>query len=96
MKPKTSPIAVTQSPLTWGSRVTTCDCLMPGRINTVWKVGAPPATYFRVQFPPGSPFISDWAVYRDHEVALIIERPPLVNVNKRSIVQAMRPKLPPQ
>ena len=48
-------------------------------------------TYFRVQFPPRSPFIGDWAVYRAGEIALVIERPKLANVN---IVAIMRPKFP--
>jgi len=31
--------------ITFGSRVTACDCLMVGRVNMVWKVGqcVPPA-----------------------------------------------------
>ena len=45
--------------------------------------------YFRVQFPPRSPFIGDWAVYRTGELALVIEQPPLVDV-----VALMRPKVP--
>jgi hypothetical protein len=49
------------------------------------------AVYFRVQFPPRSPFIGDWAVYRAGEIALVIERPKLANVN---IVAIMRPKFP--
>ena len=102
--------------ITFGSRVTACDCLMVGRVNMVWKVRqcAPPAraqgeiphssstkptsdlrpptfVYFRVQFPPRSPFIGDWAVYRAGEIALVIERPKLANVN---IVAIMRPKFP--
>ena len=45
--------------------------------------------YYRVQFPPRSPFIGDWAVYRQGEIALVIEQPPLINV-----VDLMRPKFP--
>jgi hypothetical protein len=80
--------------ITFGSRVTTCDCLIHGRVSMVWRV---PIThhasritlYYRVQFPPRSPFIGDWAVYREGEIALYIEQPPLVNV-----VAIMRPKIP--
>jgi hypothetical protein len=75
--------------ITFGSRVTACDCLMVGRVNMVWRV--PPAPYFRVQFPPRSPFIGDWAVYRTGEIALFVERPKLTNVN---VVNIMRPKFP--
>jgi hypothetical protein len=108
-------------PITFGSRVTACDCLMVGRVNMVWKVGqcVPPAraqgeiphsssnpsstkptsdlrpptsaVYYRVQFPPRSPFIGDWAVYRADEIALFVERPKLTNVN---VVAIMRPKFP--
>jgi hypothetical protein len=107
--------------ITFGSRVTACDCLMVGRVNMVWRIPSPtgvgeggrrpdegqrgkansPSTlthhasritlYFRVQFPPRSPFIGDWAVYRAGEIALVIERPKLANVN---IVAIMRPKFP--
>jgi hypothetical protein len=49
------------------------------------------AVYYRVQFPPRSPFIGDWAVYRAGEIALVIERPKLANIN---IVAIMRPKFP--
>ena len=55
----------------------------------VWRVS--PAPYFRVQFPPRSPFIGDWAVYRTGEIALFVERPKLTNVN---VVNIMRPKFP--
>jgi hypothetical protein len=75
--------------ITFGSRVTACDCLMVGRVNMVWRVS--PAPYFRVQFPPRSPFIGDWAVYRTGEIALFVERPKLTNVN---VVNIMRPKFP--
>ena len=96
-------------PITFGSRVTACDCLMIGRVNMVWKVGSgglglgsgvtspdakshpPSPIYFRVQFPPRSPFIGDWAVYRADEIALFVERPKLTNVN---VVAIMRPKFP--
>jgi len=89
-----------KSKITFGSRVTTCDCLLTGRVSMVWhkeshvpspksKVtdGSPtldlkPWTldpslwpYFRVQFPPRSPFLDDWAVYRAHEVAMYTEQP---------------------
>ena len=79
---------------TFGSRVTASDCLLPGRVSMVWRV---PIThhasritfYYRVQFPPRSPFIGDWAVYRHGEIALVIDHPPLVDV-----VALMRPKIP--
>jgi hypothetical protein len=84
--------------ITFGSRVTTCDCLLTGRISMVWKSPPdlrPPAAgfwpYYRVHFPPRSPFLDDWAVYRAHEVALYMEQPPLVNLN---VVNLMRPKVP--
>ena len=92
--------------ITFGSRVTACDCLMVGRVNMVWRTpsltwptsrgsvrprGSPGMTYFRVQFPPRSPFIGDWAVYRTGEIALFVERPKLTNVN---VVNIMRPKFP--
>ena len=86
-----------QATITFGSRVTSCDCLMVGRVNMVWRVPTsdlgPPtaAVYFRVQFPPRSPFIGDWAVYRTGEIALFVERPKLTNVN---VVNIMRPKFP--
>jgi len=76
--------------LLWGDRVTTCDCLLTGRVNFIWHTPAG-AYYYRVQFPPGSPFIDDWAVYRQNEVARRIDRPPLINLN---VVDAMRPKFP--
>ena len=84
--------------ITFGSRVTACDCLMVGRVNMVWRV--PPtsdlrpltsAVYFRVQFPPRSPFLGDWAVYRTGELALLMDRIKLTNIN---IVAIMRPKFP--
>ena len=77
-----------------GDRVTACDCLMTGRISRVWKSQPStlnPQLFYRVQFPPRSPFIDDWAVYREHELAEIIEKLKLTNLN---IVDAMRPKLP--
>jgi len=84
--------------ITFGSRVTACDCLMVGRVNMVWTVHSPlssphsaPLVFYRVQFPPRSPFIGDWAVYRTGEIALFVERPKLTNVN---IVAIMRPKFP--
>jgi hypothetical protein len=77
----------TMTPITFGSRVTACDCLLPGRVNMVWRQGT--RIYYRVQFPPRSPFIGDWAVYRQGEIALVINQPPLVNV-----VDIMRPKIP--
>ena len=82
----------------FGSHVTTCDCLLTGRITMIWHsppIPKPqtsyPRTYFRVQFPPRSPFLDDWAVYRAHEVALLNESPPLTDLN---IVALMRPKVP--
>ena len=109
-------------PITFGSRVTACDCLMVGRVNMVWRTPSltgvgeggrrpdevqqgktnpstkptsvlcpPSSVYFRVQFPPRSPFIGDWAVYRADEIALFVERPKLTNVN---VVAIMRPKFP--
>jgi hypothetical protein len=87
-------------PITFGSHVTTCDCRITGRVNMIWpppKVQNPTPSalknwpYYRVQFPPCSPFLDDWAVYRAHEIALRIEPPPLTNLN---IVDHMRPKVP--
>jgi hypothetical protein len=75
-------------PITFGSRVTACDCLLAGRVSMVWVL-ADGRIYYRVQFPPRSPFIGDWAVYRQNELALLIERPRLINLN---IVNLMRPK----
>jgi len=77
--------------------LTAYDCLMVGRVNMVWRV--PPTSdlrpltsvYFRVQFPSRSPFIGDWAVYRHGELALLIDRVKLTNIN---IVAIMRPKFP--
>jgi hypothetical protein len=83
--------------ITFGSRVTACDCLMVGRVNMVWRVPPtsglcpPSSVYYRVQFPPRSPFIGDWAVYRTGELALLIDRVKLTNIN---IVAIMRPKFP--
>jgi len=81
--------------ITFGSRVTACDCLMVGRVNMVWNVSPlsplPSPVYYRVQFPPRSPFIGDWAVYRASELALLIDRVKLTNIN---IVAIMRPKFP--
>jgi hypothetical protein len=98
--------------ITFGSRVTACDCLMVGRVHMVWEVGPciPPAqaqgevpqsssnppiqtsrAYYRVHFPPRSPFIGDWAIYRAGEIVLFVERPKPTNVN---IVNIMRPRFP--
>jgi len=78
------------SKIAFGSPVTTCDCLLTGRVTMIWFVPPPDArTYYRIQFPPHSPFLDDWAVYRAHEVAAVIESPPLIN-----IVALMRPKVP--
>ena len=109
--------------ITFGSRVTACDCLMVGRVNMVWHVIPSPAgagegahradegqrgktnpskpasdlrpltsaVYYRVQFPPRSPFIGDWAIYRQGELALLIDRDRVRHVN---IVAMMRPKFP--
>jgi len=108
--------------ITFGSRVTACDCLMVGRVNMVWRTPSltgvgeggrrpdegqegktnpstkptsglcpPPSAFYRVQFPPRSPFIGDWAVYRTGELALLIDRVKLTNIN---IVAIMRPKFP--
>jgi hypothetical protein len=81
--------------ITFGSRVTACDCQLPGRVTMVWPVlrslgegGRSTTTcYYRVQFPPRSSFIGDWAVYRQGEIALVIDHPPLIDV-----VALMRPK----
>ena len=87
-----------QELITFGSRVTACDCLMIGRVNMVWRTphhqhpqGDPPMTYYRVQFPPRSPFIGDWAIYRQGELALLIDRDRVRHVN---IGAMMRPKFP--
>jgi len=77
--------------ITFGSRVTACDCRLTGRVNMVWRVNVAPLRYYRVQFPPRSPFIGDWAVYRHGELALLIEYPKLANLNNVAI---MRPKFP--
>ena len=77
--------------ITFGSRVTACDCLMTGRVNMVWRVSVAPLRYYRVQFPPRSPFIGDWAVYRHGELALRSEHPKPANLN---IVAIMRPRFP--
>ena len=89
------------SKIAFGSPVTTCDCLLTGRVTMIWfvppraprpqtPVQTPDArTYYRIQFPPHSPFLDDWAVYRAHEVAAVIESPPLIK-----IVALMRPKVP--
>jgi len=61
----------------------------------VWNVSSlsalPSPVYYRVQFPPRSPFIGDWAVYRTGKIALFVERPKLTNVD---VVAIMRPKVP--
>jgi hypothetical protein len=67
---------------------------LSGRVSMVWRVpithhASSIGLYYRVQFPPGSPFIGDWAVYRQGEIALLIEHPPLLDV-----VSLMRPKVP--
>jgi hypothetical protein len=49
------------------------------------------ASRYCVQFPPRSPFIGDWAVYRAGELVLLIDRVKLTNIN---IVAIMRPKFP--
>jgi hypothetical protein len=77
-------------PITFGSRVTACDCLLTGRVSMVWVL-PDGRIYYRVQFPPRSPFLGDWTVYRQNEIALLIERPRLTNLN---IVNLMRPKTP--
>jgi hypothetical protein len=88
--------------ITFGSRVTACDCLLTGRVSMVWALAdchhssshskiRSAKVYFRVHFPPHSPFIGDWAVYRQGEIALLIEHPKHTNLN---IVDLMRPKIP--
>jgi len=75
IKPTLSPIV----PPTWNDRVTTCDNLS-GRISFVWttKPNTPDAkskTYYRISFPPGSPYFDDWAVYRESEITIIKKKP---------------------
>ena len=77
--------------ITFGSCVLACDCRMAGRVNMVWHVSVPPLRYYRVQFPPRSPFIGDWAVYRHGELALLIEHPKLTSFDK---LASMRSKFP--
>jgi hypothetical protein len=84
------------SNITFGSHVTTCDCLVTGRVNMVWPAppGAPPVhpspwPCYQVFFPPRlAPF--DAAVYRAYEVALYNDRPPLVNLD---VVALMMPRI---
>lgn len=63
-------------PPTWNDKVTTCDALT-GRISFVWKshqlstINPQLSLYYRVSFPPGSPYFDDWAVYRQTEVTLL-------------------------
>jgi len=97
IQPSNHPVGIT-----FGSRVTACDCLLTGRVSMVWVLAdghhssshpkiRTAKVYFRVHFPPRSPFIGDWAVYRQGEIALLIEHPKLTNLN---IVDLMRPKVP--
>ena len=97
IQPSNHPVGIT-----FGSRVTACDCLLTGRVSMVWvladghRSSSQPKiqsakVYFRVHFPPRSPFIGDWAVYRQGEIALLIEHPKHTNLN---IVDLMRPKIP--
>lgn len=60
---------------TWNDRVITCDGLH-GRISFVWKPFSPLSTlhsplFYRVSFPPRSPYFDDWAVYRQQEVTVL-------------------------
>jgi hypothetical protein len=57
-----------------GDRVFSADCHLPGRVERIYRAsdGTP---YYRVQFPPGSPFVGgdhtqDWAIFRLHELSL--------------------------
>jgi len=38
-----------------------------GRVNMVWPAAghAHPTIYYRANFPPGSPFVDDWAAFRE-------------------------------
>lgn len=70
-----------------GSFVRACDCTLRGRINMVYATSR--GRFFRVQFPPRSPFFDDWTLYAESELAPWQERPKLID-----IVAIMRPKLP--
>lgn len=54
-------------PLRQGDPVTACDTPLRGRITMAYGKQNGTA-YFRVQFPARSPFLDDWAVYREHEL----------------------------
>ena len=63
MPPKTTPAL----PIQIGDRVTVPDCPLTGRVNMIWKTAT--SRWCRVQFPPHSPFVDDWSVWRDHELS---------------------------
>lgn len=50
-----------------GDRVFSVDCALPGRITRIWERRG--TLYYRAEFPPGSPFIDNWAVFRQGELA---------------------------
>lgn len=60
-------------PLRHGDPVSACDCPLPGRITASYGKQNGHA-YFKVQFPPGSPFLDDWAVYREPDLARRAEK----------------------
>ena len=53
---------------TFTTRVVDPTTTAVGRINMVWPTAAGP--YYRVIFPPGSPYVDDWAVFREGELSL--------------------------
>ena len=54
--------------ITHGSYVRACDCTLRGRVNMVYPT-ALHGRWFRVQFPPRSPFLDDWTLYHETELA---------------------------
>jgi len=69
-------MSLSEPAITFGTRVAVADCSLPGRVNMVWQsrspvVGSPIVLYYRVQFPPRSPFVGDWAVFRQGELTPI-------------------------
>ena len=62
--------ACTGTVLTFTSRVVDPITGATGRVNMVWPAAGPDqaTTYYRVVFPPGSPFVDDWTVFREGEL----------------------------
>ena len=67
-QPKSQPAVRCQGearPPDFQEPVITCDSLR-GRVSMIWPKDG--HRFYRIVFPPGSPYVDDWAVYREHEL----------------------------